>query len=282
MSFDVFISYAHQDKPIANAACAIVEKAGIRCWIAPRDIAPGAEYAIALIEALESCKALVLIFSGRANESPHIRREVERAVSRGIPLIPVRIEDIEPNAALKFFVSSVHWLDALTPPLEQHFEQLARTLRAILDKEGQNAGAPPGPDRRDETAPTDQLRNGARAQIVRRARWSSIVGFCLGGVLALLAVVTRDTPDLLLCVGAMALYYGLVYRNIPGDLATAKLVAIILLGVGFYFLLLNLMASLWVYFVIESVDAVVGVYTLYQLIALQKLESHNSVKLPRG
>jgi hypothetical protein len=282
MSFDVFISYAHQDKPIATAACAIVEKAGIRCWIAPRDIAPGAEYATALIEALESCKALVLIFSGRANESPHIRREVERAVSRGIPLIPVRIENIEPNAALKFFVSSVHWLDALTPPLEHHFEQLARTLRAILDKEGQNAGKQPGPDRRDETAPIDQLRNGVRNQVVRRARWSAIVGFCLGGVLALLAVVTRDTPDLLLCVGVMALYYGLVYRNIPGDLATAKLVAIFVLGVGFYFLLVNLMASLWVYFVIESVDAVVGIYTLCQLIVLQKLESHNSIKFPGG
>ena len=162
MSFEVFISYAHQDKPIANAACAIIEKAGIRCWIAPRDVTPGAEYPTALSEALERCDALVLIFSGRANESPHIRREVERAVSRGIPLIPVRIEDIEPSAALKYFVSSVHWLDALSPPPEQHFERLAKALKTILDKEGQNRGAPVGPAHRDEPAPVDAQKVKAR------------------------------------------------------------------------------------------------------------------------
>ena len=174
MSFDVFISYAHQDKPIAYAACAIVEKTGIRCWIAPRDIAPGEEYAAALSEALESCKAFVLIFSGRANESPHIKREVERAVSRGVPLIPVRIEDIEPNAALKFFVSSVHWLDAMSPPMEQHFERLARTLQAILEKEGESVAARPGPMRRDETASTDPLLEATKARITRRARGSAV------------------------------------------------------------------------------------------------------------
>ena len=154
MAFDVFLSYAHEDKPVADAACAVIEKAGIRCWIAPRDIAPGADYATALMEALDHCKALVLIFSGRANESPHIRREVERAVSRGIPLIPVRVENIEPNAALKYFVGSVHWLDALTPPLEQHFANLATTLGVILQQPSQNgtgqviAAASPPDDRK--------------------------------------------------------------------------------------------------------------------------------------
>ena len=277
MTFDVFISYAHQDKPIAYAACAIVEKTGIRCWIAPRDIAPGEEYAAALNEPLESCKAFALIFSGGANESPHIKREVERAVSRGVPLTPVRIEDIEPNAALKFFVSSVHWLDAMSPPMEQHFERLARTLQAILEKEGESVAARPGPMRREETAPTDPLLAATKARITRRARGSAVALLSLGVVLTLLAALSRDTPSLLLCVGGMALFYFVVYWNIPDDLATANLVAIIMMGVGCYFLLLNLISSIWVYVAIEGVDTIVSLYMIYQLFALQKLQSRNAI-----
>ena len=272
MSFDVFISYAHQDKLTADAACAIVEKAGIRCWIAPRDLPPGAEYASALMEALENCRALVLIFSGRANESPHIRREVERAVSRGIPLIPVRIEDIEPHAALKYFVGSVHWLDALTPPLEQHFERLARTLRSILDGEAASADTRAGPVRRVETVPADELRDRARARILHRAQWSAFACLSLGGVLIALAVTNKEMPELLLSMGGAVSYYGLVYRNIPSDLETAKNISFIQTGVVLYFSALALMAARWTYFAVELIDAIVAIYSICQLIALQRLQ----------
>ena len=266
MSFDVFISYAHQDRPIAFAACAIIENAGIRCWIAPRDIAPGAEYATALIEALENCKALVLIFSGSANESPHIRREAERAVSRGVPLIPVRIEDIQPNSALKFFVSSVHWLDALSPPLERHFEQLAGTLRAVLDR---GEAAVPA---RVDPVPVGSIVSGARARALFRARWAAGVWLGIGGVLCLLAALTYDTPDLLLGIAVYGLSYLLIFRNIPDDLKTARLLTILLLALGGYFVLLNVMAMRKIYIAIDSIEMVCGFYLLYQLNAAMRLE----------
>ena len=115
MAFDVFISYSHHDKPAADAACATLEAAGIRCWIAPRDIIPGTVYGGAIIDAIETAKILVLIFSGSANASPQIKREVERAVSKGIPVIPVRIENVVPSKTLEYFLSTPHWLDAFTP-----------------------------------------------------------------------------------------------------------------------------------------------------------------------
>src|SRR5882672_2256836 len=63
MQFDAFISYSTQDKATADAACAALEAAGIRCWIAPRDILPGADWGAAILDALDSCRAMVLIFS---------------------------------------------------------------------------------------------------------------------------------------------------------------------------------------------------------------------------
>ena len=54
MAHDVFISYSSKDKLIADAACAILESKGIRCWIAPRDILPGADWGESIVDALES------------------------------------------------------------------------------------------------------------------------------------------------------------------------------------------------------------------------------------
>src|SRR5208282_6916279 len=132
MAHDLFISYSTQDKPTADAACATLEAAGIRCWIAPRDIVPGAEWGEAIVSAIADCRAMILIFSASANDSPQIRREVERAVSKGIPVIPLRIEDIAPTRSLEYFIGTVHWLDALTPPLENHLHRLTDIVKALL------------------------------------------------------------------------------------------------------------------------------------------------------
>jgi hypothetical protein len=79
---------------------------------------------------------MVLVFSSRSNHSPHVRREVERAVSRGIPILPIRIEDVPLSASLEYFIGTVHWLDALTPPLEKHLRHLAETMRLLLSRAG--------------------------------------------------------------------------------------------------------------------------------------------------
>src|SRR5262249_3027877 len=140
MPHDVFISYAHADKATADAACATLEQAGIRCWIAPRDITPGEEYGAAIVKAIDNCRVMVLIFSASANNSRQTRREVERAINAGATLVPVRIEDVPPTESFAYFMSSVHWLDALTPPLEQHLHKLAASIKALLQ-----VGASPPP-----------------------------------------------------------------------------------------------------------------------------------------
>jgi len=133
MAHDVFISYSSKDKPAADAACAVLESKGIRCWIAPRDITPGADWGESIVDAIHSSRAFLLIFSGNANTSQQIKREVERAVNRALPVIPMRIENVLPAKSLEYFLSTPHWLDAFTPPLQQHLDYLADVIRAVLD-----------------------------------------------------------------------------------------------------------------------------------------------------
>jgi|GEM_PF-5017585 hypothetical protein len=144
MAYDVFISYASKDKAAANAACAVLEARNIRCWIAPRDVQPGQPYGEAIIDAIHGCRLMVLVFSSNANASGHIPKEVERAVSCGVPIIPLRIEDVIPAKSLDYFIGSVHWLDAMTLPLEQHLADLADTIDKIMP--GRPAGHSAVPD----------------------------------------------------------------------------------------------------------------------------------------
>jgi len=134
MAHDVFISHSSIDKPTADAIVASLEANGIRCWIAPRDILPGSDWSESIVEAMEQAGTMVLIFSAHSNTSPQIRREIESAVSAGIPVIPFRIEDVLPCKSMQYFIGPQHWLDAWTPPLEQHLHRLTETIKALLSK----------------------------------------------------------------------------------------------------------------------------------------------------
>lgn len=145
MAHDVFISYSSDDKPTADAMCAALEARGIRCWIAPRDVMPGAIYSAAIVEAIHASRVFVLVFSARSNSSPHVMREVERAVNRGVPIIPLRIEDVPLSPSMEYFISTPHWLDALTPPLRKHLAHLADTVSLLLARpEAEPPGLVPG------------------------------------------------------------------------------------------------------------------------------------------
>lgn len=142
MGYQVFVSHASRERHLADAICVGLEATDIRCWIAPRDIPPGAEWANAIIKGLESCEMLLLVLSGESVTSQHVLREVERAVNRRMPIMPVRVDDIVPTGSMSYYLGAVHWLDASTPPFEEHLddlvERVGRTLRA-----GPNRAAPP-------------------------------------------------------------------------------------------------------------------------------------------
>jgi hypothetical protein len=136
---DIFICHSSEDKPVADAMVATLESKGIRCWIAPRDVLPGMNYPEALIDAIDESHIMVLIFSSHSNTSPHVIRELTEAVSRGAIVIPFRIEEVLPSKSMKFLISVPHWLDALTPPLEQHLQKLAETIQLLLSKKNKDS-----------------------------------------------------------------------------------------------------------------------------------------------
>jgi hypothetical protein len=129
---DVFISYSQPDHDAAHELVSRVEARGVECWVAPRNVEPGEDFAAAIVNAIANARVMVLMFSASANSSPHVRREVERAVSRGVPILPFRVANIVPSAALEYFLAGNQWLDAFPPPMEPHYTRLCACLSSIL------------------------------------------------------------------------------------------------------------------------------------------------------
>lgn len=148
MPHDVFISYSSKDKPVADRVCHELESQGERCWIAPRDIPYGADWQEAIMGALAEAGAMVLVFTGNTNESAHVRREVSAALEAGAIVIPLRTEEATPQGALRYNLINLHWMDAISPPLEGHIAELIRTLkrlRAAPEETAPPAAAAPSP-----------------------------------------------------------------------------------------------------------------------------------------
>ncbi len=132
MAHDVFISYSHKDKAVADAICARLEQGGARCWYAPRDIVPGADWAASIIEAIRTTKVMVLVFTDYANASQQVMREVSNAVSNSVTIVPFKLTESLPTEGMQYYLSTVHWLDALDRPLAQSVERLNGLVQAIL------------------------------------------------------------------------------------------------------------------------------------------------------
>jgi formylglycine-generating enzyme required for sulfatase activity len=141
----VFISYSNEesdktdsDRKIADMICSALENEGIRCWIAHRDILAGEDWLDSIVDAVEQSKMIVLIFSSNTEKSQYVKDEIKLALDNKMRIIPFRIEDFPPKGAYKILKLRSQWIDAFTPPLENHVDRLVRDVRTYLEKDKEN------------------------------------------------------------------------------------------------------------------------------------------------
>ena len=131
----VFVSYATADRKRALGVCSAIEKRGVPCWIATRDVAPGDHYQEAIVGAIRNARVLVLVFSKAANNSDEIKKELSLASRFRVPVIALRIADVEPNDAFAYELSTRQWIDA--------FAGIDKAVDMLVARIGQLPGAEP-------------------------------------------------------------------------------------------------------------------------------------------
>ncbi len=129
---DLFVCHSFEDAERAAALCARLEGAGVRCWIAPRDPVAGIPYGRQIVEAIESCPIVLLVFSQHANSSRAVLNELEISSNRSKTIVPVRIDDVAPSPDLEFYIRSIHWFDAVTKPFDIAALELTKFVQSML------------------------------------------------------------------------------------------------------------------------------------------------------
>lgn len=131
-TYDVFVSYSSKNKNVADAIVADFEQHGIRCWYAPRDIMPGTSWVSAITDALRMVKVQVLIYTDESNASRQVMNEVALAFNEGKTIVPFRLSETRMSDEFEYYLSRVHWLDAVTKNLADNITQLRNYVEVIL------------------------------------------------------------------------------------------------------------------------------------------------------
>ncbi len=149
----VFISYATDDRKRALDVCEAIERRGTPCWIACRDVQPGENYQEAIVRAIRSARALVLVFSEQANNSDEIKKELSLVSRYKLPLMALRLEDVEPSDAFAYELSTRQWID-LFVDWDRSLDSLVQRIDEISPPGGDEAadGAPPAARPKPATA----------------------------------------------------------------------------------------------------------------------------------
>lgn len=131
MKADVFISYSSKDKAIADAMVHFLEARKIRCWIAPRDISGGKDYADSIVDAIQSVQAVIFVYSKHSLESRWCKSEVDTAVGNGKTIVPFKIDETNVSGGWRLYLATKHWIDAVPEP-EKMFDKIASDLTTML------------------------------------------------------------------------------------------------------------------------------------------------------
>jgi hypothetical protein len=135
MSKRIFVSYSSPDAEKANLIREALEDHDISCWIAPRDLSAGTQWGAGIVQAIQSCEAVVVLFSDAANRSPQVAREMELAVSNRKPLIPIRVADAMPTDDMQYFLGVSHWFNAYAMPMEAYLPDIVTAVKNVLARE---------------------------------------------------------------------------------------------------------------------------------------------------
>ena len=129
---EVFISYASADFAHADATRQYLENGGRRCWIAPRDInSGGLPYTEAILRAIQQVRAVVVLLSPTANCSVQIPRELDLALERKLPVVPLRLLRILPAGQLEYLLRTCQWLDMFDRGHEKAMSELNNRLTSL-------------------------------------------------------------------------------------------------------------------------------------------------------
>lgn len=174
----VFISHSSKNEEAAEKICGILEGHDHQCFLAARDIRAGREYAEEIVNGIDKADAMVVLLSKEANKSPHVLREVERAVSHKIPIIIYKLEDVELTKSMEYFLMTHQWT---SKSKDDSYENILSCVEDVVNNNGGAAAAGKG----QEEIKSYRSRNYTAVALTTSAIIVlAVIGFIIYGILS--------------------------------------------------------------------------------------------------
>jgi Flp pilus assembly protein TadD len=136
--YDLFISFASEDRKKVDEIVALLEKKGITCFLAYRDIPSGQDFILTLLNAIRRSRYVLLVLSQNSNASSYVRNEIGHAAQNNVQRILFRIEDTEPSPSLAAYLGQSQWIDALSPYYNNPVNQLSDLVQPVSIRSTRN------------------------------------------------------------------------------------------------------------------------------------------------
>lgn len=113
---DIFVSYSHRDSGIATELVSRLKKAGLKCFLAEKDIAAGEEWEPKIRDALYAAKRVLLLITPRSKNSLWVAAEAGAAW-----------------ALKKHLIAALMFVEAheLIEPIRKHQARLVETAEQV-------------------------------------------------------------------------------------------------------------------------------------------------------
>ena len=133
MEYDVFISYSSKNTEVATRIYDSIKSDNVSCWMAPTDIPGGSEYEDMIVNVIENCKIVVLVFSEPASVSRWVNSEISIAFSEYKHIIPFKIDDTEIKGKMRVKLNDTQIIDA-RKNLQSKISELVTSIKILLNR----------------------------------------------------------------------------------------------------------------------------------------------------
>ena len=172
--YDIFISYSSHDIESVMSLCNYIEQHNLRCFVAHRDIPRGVVWARSIVEAIESSRMMIVVFSKAFNESEQVDREIELACEAKMPILSVKLTTDQYTGAKRYYLNNINWINAFPNPSYVYADVL-HSISTLLGENQDNTIRTPN------VSPNNVTKNSLLRWSSRRTIFTAVLlAICLG------------------------------------------------------------------------------------------------------
>ncbi len=130
---DVFVSYSSKDISIVKKFCERLRDEKISYWVAHENATIGVQYATSIVNAIHDGDVFLIFLSSTSNISVHVVNEVNSAIMRNKPIIPIMIGEVALSPSMEYYLSSNHMVQF--EDTDVFYRKIVQRVRQVVCKD---------------------------------------------------------------------------------------------------------------------------------------------------